>query len=287
MDDVQPLDYAAEAAPPTHTRYRVVGLAILLAMITYLDRACISTLAPNIMRDLSLDKKQMGYVFSAFALAYALFEIPTAWWADRVGTRKVLTRIVLWWSAFTVLTAGAFSLISLIALRFLFGAGEAGAWPGVTRTFSRWIPRRERGTIQGIFFAGAHLALACTPLLVIFLLHWLHWRMIFVVFGLIGFVWAAVWYSWFRDDPADHPRVNRAELQTIVAGRHLEAAHPARWEYWKHLLRSRNMIPLCLMYFPNSFAFYFCMTWLPTFLIEKYGAGQVRMGLLAGLPFLL
>jgi sugar phosphate permease len=127
-------------------------------MVTYLDRVCISKLAPDIMRDLGLTKVQMGWVFSAFALAYAAFEIPTAWWADRQGTRRVLTRIVVWWSSFTIATAGAFNYASLLALRFLFGVGEAGAWPGVARTFSRWIPRRERGTIQGIFFIGAHLA---------------------------------------------------------------------------------------------------------------------------------
>src|SRR5215207_10813041 len=105
-------------SPPTsftsHVRYRVVGATMLLAMVTYLDRACIATLAPQIMRDLSLTKDQMSWVYSSFAIAYAAFEIPTAWWADRQGTRRVLTRIVLWWSAFTALTAGAFNFVSLV-----------------------------------------------------------------------------------------------------------------------------------------------------------------------------
>src|SRR3989339_95750 len=158
---------AADLERPTRARYWVVGLAVLLAMVTYMDRACISTLAPDISRDLSLSKTQMGYVFSAFALAYAIFEIPTAWWADRMGTRNVLTRIVVWWSAFTMATAGAFNYTSLLVTRFLFGMGEAGAWPSVARTFSRWIPRSERGTIQGIFFMGAHAAGGLTPLLVL------------------------------------------------------------------------------------------------------------------------
>src|SRR5215471_2397296 len=113
----------------THVRFVVVALAVLLAMVTYLDRACIATLAPDIMRDLSLSKEQMSWVYSAFALAYALFEVPTAWWADRRGTRRVLTRIVLWWSAFTMATAAAFSFGSMVVTRFLFGLGEAGAWP--------------------------------------------------------------------------------------------------------------------------------------------------------------
>ena len=140
---------------PTRIRYRVVGMAVLLAMITYLDRVCVGKLAPKIMEDLNLSMVQMSSVFSAFAFAYALFEIPTAWWADRLGTRSILTRIVIWWSVFTMATAGAFNYVSMLITRFLFGMGEAGAWPCVARTFSRWIPQRERGTINGVFFTGA------------------------------------------------------------------------------------------------------------------------------------
>src|SRR3954467_1179718 len=138
----------------TRVRYRMVALATGLGMITYLDRACIATLAPGITRDLGLSTIQMGYVFTVFQLAYALFEIPTAWWADRRGTRSVLTRIVVWWSTLTMATAASMGYAMLLAIRFLFGAGEAGAWPCVASTFSRWIPAKERGTVQGIFFAG-------------------------------------------------------------------------------------------------------------------------------------
>jgi len=274
-------------ARPTRVRYKVVLLAILLAMVTYLDRVCISKLAPNIMADLTLSKVQMGYVFSAFALAYAFFEIPTAWWADRTGTRKVLTRIVVWWSSFTVATAAAFNYAALLVIRFLFGAGEAGAWPCVARTFSRWIPRSERGTVQGIFFAGAHLSGGLTPLLVTALLDFMPWRVIFVCFGLIGFVWATIWFIWFRDDPAEHGEVNAAELQRIVAEQQPAASHAAGWTYWKELFRHRNIVALCVMYFPNSFVFYFCITWLPTYLKEQHGFDATMLGFLSGLPLLL
>src|SRR6187431_1442119 len=189
----------------THVRYRVVALATGLGMITYLDRACIATLAPGIIRDLGLTTVQMGYVFTVFQLAYALFEIPTARWADRKGTRSVLSRIVLWWSALTAATGAAFSYPVLLAIRFLFGVGEAGAWPCAARSFSRWIPARERGTVQGIFFACAHLVGGLTPALVLWLLRFLSWREIFVCFGGIGLVWMAVWLAWFRDDPSEHP----------------------------------------------------------------------------------
>jgi MFS transporter, ACS family, glucarate transporter len=271
----------------TRVRYRVVALAVLLAMITYLDRACIATLAPDIMRDIGLSKDQMSVIYSAFALAYAAFEVPTAWWADRSGTRRVLTRIVLWWSTFTILTAAAWSFTSLLVTRFLFGVGEAGAWPSVARTFSRWIPCSERGTVQGIFFSGAHLAGGVTPMIGLVLIQVMNWRAVFVLFGLMGVVWAAVWYHWFRNDPKEHPSVHPAELARIVAGREASDAHHQGWAYWKRLLTHRNTLPLCLMYFPNSFAFYFCITWLPTYLKEKHGFDAMSLGFFAGLPLIL
>ncbi|HEY5313834.1 MAG TPA: MFS transporter [Pirellulales bacterium] len=279
----------AAGAAPTRVRYRVVSLAVLLAMLTYLDRACIAKLAPYIMEELALSKDQMSYVFSSFALAYAIFEIPTAAWADRVGTRRVLVRIVAWWSAFTMLTAAAFNCVSMVAIRFLFGAGEAGAWPSVARTFAQWIPRRERGTIQGIFFAGAHLSGGLTPLVVVFFIdvvHW-HWRTVFVAFGALGLVWAWAWQRRYRDDPTQHPGVNAAELALIVAGRDPAAGHGGSWNFWRRVLTHRNVIALSLMYLPNSFVFYFCITWLPTFLHEKHGLSAGSLGIFAGLPLIL
>ena len=167
-------------------RHRVVSFTVALAAVTYLDRVCIAVLAPQISAELELSRIQMGYIFSAFAVASALFEVPTAWWADRDGARRVLSRIVLWWSVFTVATAFAWNFASLLVIRFLFGAGEAGAWPCVARVFSRWVPLTERGRIQGIFFAGAHLSGGLTPLLVALLAGLLEWRAIFIMFGFIG-----------------------------------------------------------------------------------------------------
>jgi len=278
---------ATVLAPPTRVRYQVVALTVLLAMVTYLDRVCISKLAPDIIRDLGLSKIQMGYVFSSFALAYALFEIPTAWWADRSGTRAVLTRIVIWWSSFTIATAAAFNYATLLLVRFLFGAGEAGAWPCVARTFSRWIPSRERGRVQGIFFAGAHLAGGLTPLAVVALQPYLHWRAIFIAFGLVGFAWAMGWYRWFRDDPTLHAGVNEAERLRIIAERPPDSPHVAGWAYWGRLLRDRNVLALALMYSSNSMVFYFCITWLPTYLHERHGFDATTLGFLSGLPLLV
>ncbi|HEY2433132.1 MAG TPA: MFS transporter [Vicinamibacterales bacterium] len=272
---------------PTRARYRVVALATALAMITHLDRACIATLAPSISHDLALSTVQMGYVFTVFQLAYAMFEIPTAWWADRRGTRSVLSRIVLWWSCLTAATGAAFSYPAMLAVRFLFGVGEAGAWPCAARTFSRWIPARERGTVQGVFFAGAHLVGGLTPALVLWLLRFLSWRQIFFAFGGIGIVWVACWFTWFRDDPSLHPAVNAAELQTIVEERLPETPHAGGAAYWRRLAGSRNMIALCIMYIPNCMIFYFCITWLPTYLKQRHGFDAASLGVFAGLPLLV
>ena len=274
-------------ASATHVRYRVVALVTGLGMITYLDRACIATLAPGIIRDLGLSTIQMGYVFSAFQLAYGLFEIPTGRWADGKGTRSVLSRIVLWWSAFTAGTAAALNYQMLLATRFLFGMGEAGAWPCVARTFARWIPVRERGRVQGVFFAGAHLVGGLTPALVLWLLTFMSWRGIFVAFGTVGLVWVAIWHTWFRNDPSEHASVSEAELQTIVAQRPPDSGHSTGWEYWRRLIRNRNMLAMCIMYVPNCMIFYFCITWLPGYLKQRHGFDAAALGIFSGLPLIV
>jgi MFS transporter, ACS family, glucarate transporter len=239
------------------------------------------------MRDLALTQVEMSFVFSAFTLAYGLFEIPTGHWGDRIGTRKVLTRIVAWWSTFTILTAACFNYISLLMVRFLFGAGEAGAWPNAARTFSRWFPSTERGTAQGIFFMGAHLAGGLTPLLVAWMLTIMHWRMVFVVFGLVGFAWAVPWYRWFRDDPSEHKSVNAGELKWIQAGRNADSPHSGRMSDFLRLLKRRNLAALCVMYFTQTYGFYFYITWLPKYLEDVRGLKAMQLGFLAGLPLLL
>lgn len=272
---------------PTRVRYRVLAFCVALASITYLDRICIAITAPLMMRDLGLTQLQMSFVFSAFTVAYGAFEIPTGYWGDRIGPRRVLTRIVVWWSAFTMATAAAFSYGSLLVTRFLFGVGEAGAWPNAALTFSRWFPAEERGRAQGIFFMGAHLAGGVTPLLVGWMLTWMPWRMVFVTFGAVGLVWAAFWYAWFRDDPAEHGSANAAERELIHHGRRLEGSHTMTWSAFGQIFRSRNMLLLCVMYFTQSYGFYFFITWLPTYLREHRGLGSVQLGVLAGLPLLL
>lgn len=272
---------------PTRTRYRAASFLLALAAVTYLDRVCISILAPEIARDLSLNKIQMSFVFSAFAVAYAAFEIATAWWGERIGPRRVLTRIVAWWSCFTILTSFAWNYSSLLVIRFLFGAGEAGAWPNAALAFSRWTPVSERGRAQGFFFAAAHLSGGLTPLLVAAMRPAMSWRAIFAACGAIGFVWAAAWFHWFRDEPRDHPDVNAAEAELIETGRPVSARQHAGRDAWRALAESSSVWFLCLAYFSNSYGSYFVMTWLPTYLAEQRGFQKESLSFFSGLPLLL
>jgi MFS family permease len=273
--------------PMTRVRFKVLAFTVALAGVTYLDRVCISRAAGQIADDLKLSPIQMGYVFSAFTIAYALFEIPTGAWGDRIGPRRVLTRIVAWWSSFTIATAAAFNYASMLTIRFLFGMGEAGAFPNSSKVISRWFPAAERGTAQGIFFAGAHLGGGLTPILVGALLKVMSWRWICVLFGLVGFVWAWAWYRWFRDDPADHREVGGAERKYIESSRPVERPHDLDVRRLPGLLANRNVVALCLMYFTQAYGFYFNITWLPTYLEKARGFRDPMLSLLAGLPLIL
>ncbi|CAG0998367.1 putative sulfoacetate transporter SauU [Myxococcaceae bacterium] len=255
----------------------------LLAMgVAYLDRVCISTAAPAIRRDLGLDDAQMGIVFSAFTLAYALFEVPAGWLADRFGARAMLARIVVWWSAMTAATGAATGFASLVALRFLFGAGEAGVLPSMARAYARWLPFSERGRAFGLTIMAGALSGAATQPLVVWMLERVSWRMAFPIFGAVGLVWAAVWLFWFRDDPRDHRGVNAAELERIQSDP--PAPHPR--VPWRAFVRSPRLLSLCAMYFGAIYGWYFYLTWLPTYLLRARGFDLHAVGWLAALPLL-
>jgi MFS transporter, ACS family, glucarate transporter len=229
----------------------------------------------------------MGFVFSAFTAAYALFEIPTGWWADRIGSRRVLTRIVTWWSIFTGLTGLAWNFPSLIALRALFGAGEAGAWPTVARALSRWFPERERGTAQGIFFMGAHLGGGLTPILVAAIAARIGWRGTFPLLSIFGFLWAASWFRWYRDEPRNHASVAAEELSWIEAGRRSVPGEIGQRKILRAALKTPGIWFLCLMYFTQTYGFNLYVTWMPTYLQHEKQLHGAVLAVLAGLPLLL
>jgi len=264
-----PTSEGLRAGRPTSVRYFVMAWVCSLSVVTYLDRVCISASAPYITSDLGLDPVEMGYVFSAFAVAYALFEIPGGWLGDRIGPRKVITRIVVWWSVFTVFTGLVNKLWTLMVVRFLFGAGEAGAYPNAAKIFSRWMPRSERGFSTGMMWMFGRGGGAFAPALVVYLLNHMGWRTTFGVFGVIGIIWAAFFWWWFRDHPHEMPKVNQAEQALIQAG------HEQRDEIdhanvpWGRLLRSGNLWTIMWMYFTFSYGWYFYITWMPTYLKSR------------------
>ncbi len=269
----------------TRVRYAVLLLVCSLSVVTYLDRVCISGSAPFLVAELGLSPGEMGVVFSAFVLAYAAFEVPTGLWGDLRGPRKVVTALVLWWSAFTVLTGWVHRFWTLVAARFLFGSGEAGAYPNATKIISRWMPHLERGFAQGMVWMCGRLGGALAPGLVVFMIGRMGWRPTFWVFGALGFVWVAFFWSWFRDTPQEKPEVNSAELLVIGGGAKPSdsSAEAHRGAPWSRLLRSRNLWAICWMYFCMAYGWYFYITWLPTSLKER-GVSMLQAGIYGGLP---
>ena len=279
-------DHPIARSPDVPVRVRVLAFAFTLTAITYLDRICISAAAPYMMADLGLTALQMSVVFSAFTLSYSLFEVPSGWLGDVRGPRRVLTRIVLWWSAFTMLTGAAQGFRSLVAVRFLFGAGEAGAFPNLARSLSHWFPLRERGRANGVMLLGSRVGGMISVPLAMLVIAWWGWRWSFVAFGLIAVVWAAAWQAWYRDRPEDHPSVTPEEVAWIRQDGGGSPSSPSPTP-WRALFRSRNLYAICAMYFAFGSGLYFYFTWLPTYLIKVLGFSTLAGGLFSALPFLL
>jgi MFS family permease len=283
--DKAALEKTADAAQaPTLVRYQVLGSLGALSLILYLDRVCIGQAAGPIQEELHISNTRMGYVLGAFTLAYGLFEIPTGWWGDRFGSRGVLTRIVIWWSIFTMLTGAASGFIMLLIVRFLFGAGEAGALPNVARILTRWFPEGQRGRARGVIPTCNQLGGAAAPVITVYCILWLGWRQTFLMYGLIGVAWAVPFYFWFRDDPADHPDVNEAERHLIAGAdglAHSPAAHPA--VPWALVLRSANIWLMGTIMACAAAASYFYMSWYPKYLQAGRGVIDRESGWLASL----
>jgi MFS family permease len=302
---------------PSRVRFGVLGFACSLSLLTYLDRVCISRAAEDIERDLAISETQMGWVFSAFLVGYLLFEVPGGLMGDWWGSRRVLTRIVLWWSLFTTLTGCVWlsssggsrlgfegwsvpvfldALGLLFLIRLLFGAGEAGAYPNLTRVVKGWFPFGERALAQGTIWMSARLGGAVAPLILGRLSALLGWRMAFAVLGAVGVLWASAFFLWFRDSPTQMPACNDAERDLIdppalaAAGhdRHREPSEGGAhaWPPLRPLASSLTLWGLSLAAFCVSFGWYFYPTWQPKYLKDVFGISYEGSELLTGLPFL-
>jgi MFS family permease len=258
-------------------------------MLTYVDRVCIKEVGGEIRAALDITEQSFAWVFSFFALAYAMFEVPSGWLGDRIGPRRVLCRIVLCWSLFTALTGCVFAFsydtgwripvpdwigdnfeivaipivfngfLLLLVIRFLFGMGEAGAYPNIARALRNWFPFSQRGLAQGLLWMSGRWGGAVAPALIGVLALMFTWRGAFFAFGLLGVVWVVLFVRWFHDTPQTHPAVNAGELALLAeAGRPGEKPPPMSW---LTMFASPTLYFLCGMYFFSNAGWSFFITW--------------------------
>jgi ACS family glucarate transporter-like MFS transporter len=269
---------------PSRVRYGVVGFALSLAVLSYIQRVAISQAAGPIAEDLSLSKAELGAVLGAFGLAYAAFEIPMGLYGDKRGVRRVLTQIVLFWSFFTALTGAAWSYTSMWIIRFLFGAGEAGCFPNLTRMLSQWLPAGERFRAQAMMWAATRWGGALAPPLALVGIQLFGWRWSFVAFAMLGAVWVAFFLPRFREHPRDHPGVNEAELALLEDSAAM--VRDETQESWLKVVLRAKVLLLVLQYFCWCYVWYFFITWMPLFLQERHGQSALATAGLAMLPLL-
>ena len=263
-------------------RHRVLGMLSLLAVITYVDRVCIAVAGPRMQDELGIGPEAWGWVASVFFFSYGAFEIPTGLLGDRIGPRKVLTRIVLWWSAFTTLTGTISSYSWLLVVRFCFGMGEAGAYPNASTVIGRWIPAPHRARAWGVVWMTSQIGAAISPLLVVPIQLRYGWRAPFFVFGFVGVVWASAWYAWFRDWPRDKPGVSQAELAEIGAS--AEGGHAGL--PWRRALADGTFWRIALIGACYVYAIAFFQSWLQIYLVRGRGYTEAAL-VLSSLPYVV
>ncbi|PKA97764.1 ACS family glucarate transporter-like MFS transporter [Flavobacteriaceae bacterium MAR_2009_75] len=269
-------------------RYFMVAGTFLLALLLYIDRICISVAKEPIAEALNLSDKQMGWVLAAFSLGYAFFQTPSGIMVDRFGARKTLATIVTLWSGFTALTGTAWNFASLMVVRFLFGAGEAGAFPGMSRAIYSWIPLKERGIITGINFSGSRLGAAFALPVVAWMISDFGWRSSFFIMGGVGVVWAICWYVLFRDNPEEHNGISKEEQDYIIATRQdKEMSGPLEKIDFGSLMKSKNMWLAMGQYFCSNFTFFFALTWLFPHIKSEYQLETIEAGYYTAVPLVL
>ncbi|MDX1984419.1 MAG: MFS transporter [Bryobacteraceae bacterium] len=246
-------------------RYQVLAVLSVLAVITYIDRVCIAVAGPRMQHELGIGPEQWGWVLGAFALSYALFEIPAGRLGDRIGARNMLTRIVWWWSAFTALTGAVSSYPALLAARFAFGAGEAGAFHGMSGVVLRQFALRERSRAFGVIWMASQLGAALSPALVVPIQSRYGWRASFYVFAATGILWGFCWFLWYRD------------AATASALRQVD---------WRGVLTIPNVPAVMAVAFCYCFAMNFFLAWLPTYLVKSRGFDDKDL-IVTTIPFLL
>ena len=269
---------------PIPLRFLLVFSTFLLTVLLYIDRACISAAKEEISTDLNFDLTQFGWVMAMFTLGYALFQTPSGIWADKRGPRRVITVIVSVWSVLTALTGAAWNYASMLVIRFLFGAGESGAYPTLSKVVYNWFPVKERGIVQGINFSGSRIGAAFALPLVAIIINKVGWRMTFVIFGCVGVLFAILWSWLFRNKPEESGMISDTEKQYILETREKPSQKEKSRLSFGQILSARTMWLAMLQYMASNFTFYFTLTWMYPYLKDRFALGGVEAGLYSMIP---
>lgn len=267
-------------------RWWILFMIAMMALITFMDRTNISIAAPRMSKEFGLSKTQMGFVFSAFAWAYALGQLPGGWITDKLGPRKILTIVVLFWSMMTMATAHAWGFVSLVVIRFIFGLGEAASWPAGTQAMQFWYPKSERGVVNGVTHSCGQFATSVVPLAGVAIMNAFGWRAIFHIFGAAGIIWSLGWWLMYRERPEDHKRVNAAEATYIREGLPATAGAKKKDIPWKLILTCPTTYILGFAWSAYTYTAYFFWYWMPTYLLEARHMNLKTMGWVASMPLL-
>lgn len=278
--------YPEKKKPLIPSRYFMVAGTFLLSMLVYVDRIGISVAKEPMTDALQLSDKQFGWVLSMFALGYALFQTPLGILSDKIGPRRALAAVVSLWSLFTALTGAVTNFITLFFVRFFFGVGEAGAYPGISKAVYHWIPIRERGIVNGINFSGGRFGAAFALPLIAIVIDTMGWRNTFFTLGILGVLWVLAWYYLFRDNPEDHPRVSAYEKEEIMISRSKQGVDVNSKFSVQSILESRNMWLAMGQYFASNFTFFFCLTWLFPHVKEQFMLNNLEAGFYSSLPLI-
>ncbi|WP_321818237.1 MULTISPECIES: MFS transporter [unclassified Paraburkholderia] len=288
---------AAQQARIGHFRYAILGLIFCITVLNYADRATLSIAGTFVARDLGLTPAALGVVFSAFGWAYAIGQIPGGWLLDRFGARRVYGASIVLWSCFTM-AQGAVSVFGSVAaattalfvMRFMLGLVESPAFPGNARVVAAWFPTAERGTASALFNSAQYLAVVIFTPLMAWLTHRFGWHQVFFFMGALGIVAACIWFATMRE-PADHPRMSRAELDYIAergALVHLDSHLGGRGRFTRReiavLFKSRMLWALYIGQYCITALTYFFITWFPIYLVKERGMNIMTVGLVAALP---
>lgn len=264
-------------------RVLLVVSTFLLTVLLYIDRACISAAKDEISSDLGFSLTDFGWVMAVFTLGYALFQVPSGKLADKYGPRSVISGIVMFWSVLTAITGIAWNYTSMLVIRFLFGAGEAGAFPGIAKVVFNWFPMKERGVVQGINFSGSRIGAAFALPLVAWMITVVGWRWTFLIFGVFGVLFGILWYLMFRNKPEEARILSDAEKKYILENRQPPSKKQVSVPFGK-IIKSRNVWMTMIQYVCSNFTFYFTLTWMFPFIKQKFGLSPVEAGFYSSVP---